>query len=72
MTWIKFEDSGYTPRDGDQRILFNDRGVFVGTWDSDWMSGGWWMIEDGKYFDRPLRGSEPTHFMAVPTPPATE
>jgi hypothetical protein len=64
--------------DGDQMLIVNDRGMFVGTWDAEWMSGvdtlpnlgdGWWMIEDGKDPERPLRGDVPTHWMPLPDAP---
>jgi hypothetical protein len=71
VTWIEFEGSGYAPKDGDQRLICNDRGVFVGEFDEHWTDGGWWMIPDGKNYEIPLRGDVPTHFMAVPNPPAS-
>ncbi len=59
---------------GDEMLVYNDRGMFVGWWDSDWsrehgFHGGWWMISDGKDDERALRGSTPTHWMPLPAAP---
>lgn len=61
-------------KDGCEMLIYNDRGQFVGSWEPDWSMqhgyhGGWWMISDGKDFERPLRGDTPTHWMPLPHPP---
>ena len=57
------------PKDGTRILVRNDRGTFTVEWDEDCING-WWVCPDGKHDDRPLRGSEPTHWM--PLPPAPE
>jgi len=69
MTWLSFAETGYQPKEGDVRILHNDRGTFVGEFDAEWCPGGHWMISDGKNHENPLRGEAPTHFMAIPIIP---
>ena len=59
------------PVEGQRVLVVNDRGMFVGTWDSEWGMNGFWMIEDGKDWERPLRGSLPTHWQSLPPPPET-
>lgn len=64
-----WQDIATAPRDGTRILGINDRGQFVIEFDADWGSDGWWMVSDGKFDERPLRGSEPTHWMPLPTPP---
>jgi len=55
-------------KDGRRILVSNDRGIFTVHWDADWCDG-WWICPDGKFDDRPLRGSEPTLWQPTPTPP---
>ena len=60
--------------DGEEMLIANDRGIFVGAWEADWsrehgFHGGWWMISDGKDPERALRGDIPTHWQPLPAPP---
>ena len=42
--------------------------AYVAEWDAEW-TGGWWIVHDGKSYDRPLRGPDPSHWMLLPAPP---
>ncbi len=55
--------------DGYECLIINDRGMFVAQFDEAWDEGGWWMVSDGKDFERPLRGNAPTHFAPLPAGP---
>lgn len=62
--------------EGDEMLIHNNRGMFVGAWEPDWsrehgFHGGWWMISDGKDIERALRGGVPTHYRPLPDPPNT-
>lgn len=39
-----------------------DSGYGVARWDETWGDGGWWLLDDGKDTEIPLRGDEPTHY----------
>jgi hypothetical protein len=83
-TVVTGEQPGWQPIDtldvsklhaDDEMLIHNDRGTFVGAWEPDWsiehgFHGGWWMIGDGKDFERALRGDIPTHWQPLPEPPA--
>lgn len=56
--------------DGDECLILNDRGMFVAQWDAAWGDDGWWMVSDGKDFERPLRGDAPSFWMPCPKKPA--
>jgi Protein of unknown function (DUF551) len=69
MEWQSIETA---PRNhGSEYLVSNDRGVFAAEFDPDWFDDGWWLISDGKDFERPLRGSAPTHWMPLPPPPTS-
>lgn len=54
------------PKDETACLIANDRGQFVAWFDKGWGSEGWWMVGDGKDFERPLRGDEPTVWQPLP------
>jgi len=56
-------------KEGFECLVSNDRGVFAATFDETWCEAGFWMVSDGKDFERPLRGDIPIKFMPLPTPP---
>jgi len=66
MEWQPIETA---PRDDADILIYNDRGWFVAWFDPQWSADGWWMVSDGKDFERPLRGDEPTHWMPLPEAP---
>jgi hypothetical protein len=73
--WRPIEEFDRTrASDGDEYLIKNDRGVFVGAWDPDWMSiagtadnlgCGWFLVSDGKDHERPLRGDVPTQWLPL-------
>jgi len=56
-------------KNGSDVLVLNDRGMFVAAFDKDWGDDGWWLVSDGRDHERPLRGSEPTHYRPLPPPP---
>ena len=50
------------PKDGTDTLVINDRGWAVVFWDKE---EDWWVVNDHKHYDRPLRGSEPNHFIPL-------
>lgn len=77
MKWQPIET--LAPKDGDEFMVSNNRGMFVAMWEDGWMSRpdedhpnlgyGWFMISDGKDIERPLRGDVPQWWRPLPTPP---
>lgn len=70
LRWQPIESA---PRDGSYMLIAtesHDGGMTVARFDPEWGDDGWWMLDDGKNFEIPLRGPEPTHWMPRPAPPA--
>jgi hypothetical protein len=63
MEWQPIETA---PRDYTDILVVNDRGQAVVFWEK---VDEKWIVQDHKHCDRPLRGSEPTHWMPLPEPP---
>lgn len=68
--WMPIETA---PKDG-RYILINapshDGGMTVACFDESWNDEGWWLQDDGKNPELPLRGKEPTHWRSLPDAPA--
>lgn len=56
------------PKDGTYILIHNDRGTCVAYFERGWGQDGWWLLDDGKNYEIPLRGSAPTHWHPIPTP----
>lgn len=67
--WRQIETA---PKDGSYILLAvpnHDGDMTVGHWDDAWSDDGWWLLDDGKNFEIPLRGKGPTHWMPLPAAP---
>lgn len=70
MAWKPIADA---PKDGTSVLIVNDRGIHVAQFETKKTHGDahmpWWYVNDGKSNLRAIRGSEPTHYRALPAPP---
>ncbi len=58
------------PKDGTIILISRSQSsCFEDWWHAARWEDDWWQIHDGKV-DHPLRGQEPSHWMALPAPPA--
>ena len=62
------------PKDGTYVLIAtesHDGGMTTACWDAEWSSSsGWWLLDNGKDPEIPLRGAEPTHWMPLPAAPS--
>jgi hypothetical protein len=61
-SWMPIDDDA---KDGAHILIASNRldsGCGVAQWDETWNGDGWWIIEDGKNTEIPLRGDAPTHY----------
>lgn len=68
-SWMPIDDDA---KDGTHILIASNRldsGCGVAQWDETWNGDGWWIIEDGKNSEIPLRGDAPTHYKPLGEPP---